>query len=161
MATSCPTPTMATKFVQESAWTLRLRCASMDGSERAVSSTSRLREPTLAVHSVMLASRFWSFCRTGRGWDQWRCWMLWKSTGTHWRLRDTQRLSDQQPMQATKQWQARHTGITLQPTLTQYTWWHWSQPFEKSLFATCAYAPLTVLFMWPRVVNCMHLMNNV
>ena len=54
MATSCPTPTMATKFVQESAWALRLRCASVGGSEQAASSTSCLREPTLCIQSCLL-----------------------------------------------------------------------------------------------------------
>ena len=44
---------MAAKFVQESAWALRLRCASVGGSEQAVSSTSRLREPTLRVRSCL------------------------------------------------------------------------------------------------------------
>ena len=43
----------------------------------------------ISVRSVMLASGFSSFCRTGGGWYQWRCWMLWKSTGIHGRLRDT------------------------------------------------------------------------
>ena len=54
MATSCPAPTMAAKFVQGSAWALRLRCASVGGSEQAVSSTGRLREPTLCVQSCLL-----------------------------------------------------------------------------------------------------------
>ena len=54
MATSCPAPRMAAKFVQGSAWALRLRCASVGGSEQAVSSTSRLREPTLCVQSCLL-----------------------------------------------------------------------------------------------------------
>ena len=50
MATSCPAPRMAAKFVQESAWPL----PSVGGSEQAVSSTSRLREPTLCVQSCLL-----------------------------------------------------------------------------------------------------------
>ena len=54
MATGCPAPTMATKFVQGSAWALRLHCASVGGSEQVVSSTSRLREPTLCGQSCML-----------------------------------------------------------------------------------------------------------
>ena len=41
---------MAAKFVQESAWALQLRCV----SEQAVSSTSRLREPTLCIQSRLL-----------------------------------------------------------------------------------------------------------
>ena len=54
MTTSCPIPTMVAKFVQESAWVLQLRCASVGGSEQAVSSTSRLREPTLCIQSYLL-----------------------------------------------------------------------------------------------------------
>ena len=54
MATICPAPTMAAKFVQESAWALRLHCAFVGGSEQVVSSTSRLREPTLCVRSCLL-----------------------------------------------------------------------------------------------------------
>ena len=54
MATSCPAPTMAAKFVQESAWALQLRCASVGGSEQAVSSTSCLRGPTLCAQSCLL-----------------------------------------------------------------------------------------------------------
>ena len=54
MATSCPASTMAAKFVQESAWALRLCCASVGGSEQAVSSTSCLREPTLCIQSCLL-----------------------------------------------------------------------------------------------------------
>ena len=45
---------MAAKFVQGSAWALRLRRASVGGSEQAVSSTSRLREPTPCVQSCLL-----------------------------------------------------------------------------------------------------------
>ena len=37
-----------------SAWALRLPCASVGGSEQAVSSTSRLREPTLCIRSCLL-----------------------------------------------------------------------------------------------------------
>ena len=54
MATSCPAPTKAAKFAQEVHWALRLRCASVGGSEQAVSRTSRLREPTLCVQSYLL-----------------------------------------------------------------------------------------------------------
>ena len=53
MATSCPAPTMVAKFVQESTWALRLRCAS-GGSEQVVSCTSCLCEPTLCVQSCLL-----------------------------------------------------------------------------------------------------------
>ena len=53
MATSCPAPTMAAKFVQESAWVLRLHCAPVGGSEQAVSSTSHLHEPTRCVWSCL------------------------------------------------------------------------------------------------------------
>ena len=45
---------MAAKFVQESAWALRLHCASVGGSEQAVSSTSHLHEPTLCIQSCLL-----------------------------------------------------------------------------------------------------------
>ena len=54
MTTSCPAPTMATKFVQEGAWALRLHCASVGGSEQAVASSSHLCEPTLCVQSCLL-----------------------------------------------------------------------------------------------------------
>ena len=52
---------------------------------------------------------------------------------------DTQGPSDQQPMQATKQWQARQH---LQPTLTQYT--HSDTDynlFEKSFRRVCIRTP--------------------
>ena len=45
---------MAAKYVQESAWALRLCCASVGGSEQAVSGTSRLCEPTLCIQSCLL-----------------------------------------------------------------------------------------------------------
>ena len=45
---------MAAKFVQESAWALQLRCASVGGSEQVVFSTSRLRGPTLCAQSCLL-----------------------------------------------------------------------------------------------------------
>ena len=54
MAMSCPAPTMATKFVQEKAWALQLRCASVGGSEQAVASSSRPHEPTLCIQSCLL-----------------------------------------------------------------------------------------------------------
>ena len=45
---------MAAKFVQESAWALRLPCASVGGSEQAVSTTSCLPEPTLCIQLRLL-----------------------------------------------------------------------------------------------------------
>ena len=70
----------------------------------------------------MLATRFWRFYITGGaeisvdaeyfGSPQ----AVTDNCETH---RDS--LIDGHAMQATKQWQARNTGITLQPTLTQYT----------------------------------------
>ena len=113
----------------------------------------------ISVRSVILASGFSSFCWTGGGWYQWRCWMLLKSTGIHGRLRDTQRLSDWRPMQATKQWHRRHTGITLQPILTQYTLWHWYLLSKKVVFLIplCTVKPycvaMAIMWFWLLLYN--------
>ena len=48
-----PLPTIATNFVQESAWVLRLHIF-VNGSEQAVASSSHLREPTLCIQSCLL-----------------------------------------------------------------------------------------------------------
>ena len=130
MATSCPAPTMAAEFVQESAWALHLRCASVGGSEQAVSSTSRLHEPTLSVQSCLLLDSE-AAAELGEAEISDDAESFGTSTGSHGWSRDRQGLSDQHPMQASKQWQARRTGITLQPTLTHYTQWHWSQLLAK------------------------------
>ena len=47
-------PHNGVNFVQESAWVLQLRCASVHGSEQAVSSISCLCEPALCVQSCLL-----------------------------------------------------------------------------------------------------------
>ena len=103
-----------------------------------------------SVHSVMLASRFWRLYTTGGGWDQWRCWILWKSTGSHGWLRDTQGLFDWQPCNA------NHQAVTSQ------IHWHYitTHPHSvhtvhtvtlitifclKNVFAPCAYALLPAL----------------
>ena len=108
---------------QKCMWVLRLRCACVGGSEQAIASFSRPREPTLRDQSCMLLESDlllnWESLRS-----QCQCSILWTSTSSpawHAWSRDTQGLFDWRPMQATKQWQARHTGIRLQPTPTQYT----------------------------------------
>ena len=101
MAISCPVPTMAVKFVQESAWTLRLHCASVGGSEQAVSSTSCLREPTLCVPSCLLLD---SEASTELGEAEISDDA--ESFGSPQAVTDdceTQGLSDRRPMQDTKQ----------------------------------------------------------
>ena len=88
----------------------------MGGSEQAVASSSRLREPTLGVQSCLLLDSDAS-AEPGEAdisADAESFASPQGVTDDH----ETQRL---RPMQATKQRQARHTGMTLQPTLTQYT----------------------------------------
>ena len=66
---------------------------------QAVSSTSRLREPTLCVQScLLLESEASAELGEAEISDDAECF-----GGIHGRLQDTQRLSDRQPMQATKQ----------------------------------------------------------
>ena len=76
-----------------SAMALQLPCASVGGSEQVVSSTSRLREPTLCIQSCLLLD---SEASAGMGEAEISDDMEFfaTSTGSHGWLRDTQGLSD-------------------------------------------------------------------
>ena len=113
MATSCHTSTMAVPEVHG-----HCDCA-VHGSEQPIASFSRPREPPLCDQSCMLLEfdllLNWESLRShGANAES----FAWTSTSTAWHAwsQDTQGLSDQRPMQATKQWQARHTGNRVQPT---------------------------------------------
>ena len=163
MATSCcPTLTLATKFVQESAWALMwLHCMSVGGSEQAVVSTSCLcEEPTLCVQSCLLLDSEASvelgeaeisdnaeFFGSPRA-----------VTDDHKTHRDC--LIDSQCKSPSSE---RPDTLAL----------HCNSPYSvhivtlitifckrKLFFPACAYTPLPMLFTRLWVAKCMHLINN-
>ena len=146
MATSCPAPTIAAKFVQESVWALRLRCASVGGSEQVVSSTSRLREPTLCVRSC-LPLDFEASAELGEADISGDA----KSFGSPQAVTDdceTHRdcLIDSQykpPNSDRPDTSALHRNP---PSLSTHSDTDRNLLYKKEVFATCAYSPLSVLF---------------